>query len=222
MNIPDEWTFHSEEVAGGFDNHVREQLPWYDLLTASVAYIGRNYIPAKGLVYDIGASTGNIGRAIAPYIGTRDAELVAIEESEAMSRLYQGPGKLVVADALDYDFKEFDLAICFLVLMFFPPAKRAEFIQNLKDKMRPGGAIIIVDKCEAPAGYPATVMARLSLSHKIAAGVKPGEVVAKELSLCGVQRPIDPGILGPGAVPFFRFGEFAGWLLDYYTLQNSR
>ena len=56
MDIPREWTFENTDVASGFDRHVREQLPWYDLVTGAVAHIARHYIPKDGLVYDIGAS----------------------------------------------------------------------------------------------------------------------------------------------------------------------
>ena len=48
-----DWTF-KEGFANKFDSHVREQLPWYELVTESVAYITRNYLPKSGLVYDIG------------------------------------------------------------------------------------------------------------------------------------------------------------------------
>ncbi len=220
MRIPDEWTFSNEDVAGAFDQHVREQLPWYDLLTTAVAHIARHYIPSNGLVYDIGASTGNIGTAIEPVLKNRNAEFIAIENSPQMVEQYHGPGSVVLGDALEYQYKEFDLAICFLVIMFFPPAKRKQFIDTLKSRLRPGGAIIIVDKCEASAGYPATVLWRLALSNKVSAGVSAEEIVAKELSLGGVQRPIDPSILGKEAIEYFRFGEFAGWLIDYNSLQR--
>ena len=33
MVVPENWTFESKEVADHFDEHVREQLPWYDLAT---------------------------------------------------------------------------------------------------------------------------------------------------------------------------------------------
>ncbi len=217
MKIPGEWTFRNHDVAESFDRHVREQLPWYDLLTGAVAHIARHYIPAGGLVYDIGASTGNIGRAIEPVLESRSAELIAIENSAQMAGLYEGPGMILIGDALECDYREFDLAICFLVMMFFPPSTRREFVRRLKDKLRPGGAIIVVDKCEAVSGYPATVLWRLALSNKIAAGVDADEIVAKELSLGGVQRPVNPSIFGPDAIEFFRFGEFAGWLIENNT-----
>ena len=45
MKIPNTWTFESVEVADGFDLHVREQLPWYDLVTGAIGQIARHFIP---------------------------------------------------------------------------------------------------------------------------------------------------------------------------------
>ena len=61
----------TSNVARGFDRHVREQLPWYDLATNAILHVARHYIPQDGLVYDFGASTGNIGRALAPILKER-------------------------------------------------------------------------------------------------------------------------------------------------------
>lgn len=213
MDIPREWTFENTKVASGFDRHVREQLPWYDLVTGAVAHIARHYIPRNGLVYDIGASTGNIGQAIEETILERKAKLVGIEASAEMCARYKAPGELVQIDALDYRFQPYDLAICYLVLMFLPVGKRQDFIDYLKSLIKPGGALLIVDKCEAATGYEATVFWRLTLAGKIAAGVDAESVIAKELSLSGVQRPLDPAMLGDDAVQWFRFGDFAGWIV---------
>jgi tRNA (cmo5U34)-methyltransferase len=213
MQIPREWTFENTAVASGFDSHVREQLPWYDLVTGAIAHIARHYIPKSGLVYDIGASTGNIGRAIAETLKERKAHLIGIEESAEMCALYDAPGELVQINALDYRFQPYDLAICYLVLMFLPVERRKTFIDDLRACIKPGGALLIVDKCEASSGYEATVFWRLTLAGKVAAGVDAASVIAKELSLSGVQRPLDPAMLGENASLWFRFGDFAGWII---------
>jgi tRNA (cmo5U34)-methyltransferase len=215
MDIPKEWTFENASVAGSFNSHVREQLPWYDLVTGAVSHIARHYIPQNGLVYDIGASTGNIGKSLEATLNQRSAKLVPIEPSAEMCAQYQGPGKenLVQIDACRYHFEKFDVAICYLVLMFMPITERVAFIEKLKSSLKDGGAIIIVDKCQASTGYQATVLWRLTLAGKVAAGVDAEHIIAKELSLGGVQRPLDPTILGVDAAEWFRFGEFAGWII---------
>lgn len=214
--IPSNWTFRDHGVAEGFERHVREQLPWYDLATGAVAHVARHYIPTGGLVYDLGASTGNIGRAIEPTLDARGAELVSIESSSEMAARYAGPQKsnLKIADARSYPFQPFDLAVLFLTMMFVPVSDRPLLLRNLRDACKPGGAIVVFDKTEAAAGYPATVIWRLALAGKVATGVPAEDIVAKELSLGGVQRPLDPDVLGPDAIEFFRFGEFAGWLIE--------
>ena len=205
-----DWTF---ETLPDFDRHVRAHLPWYDMVTDAVALVARHYIPQGGLVYDIGASTGNVGRAIGATLEEREARLVAIEPCRNLARRYQAPGSLVEADALAFDFAPHDVSILFLTLMFLPVAERAALVARLRRLLRPGGALIVVDKCMPPAGYEAIVHLRLTLAGKVRAGVSAEEIVEKEIALSGVQRPIDIEELGPGALEVFRFGDFAAWII---------
>ena len=217
MNTGD-WTFQTADIARDFDSHVREQLPWYELATGAVAHIARHYIPHGGLVYDIGASTGNIGRALSETLTQREARLVAIEQSAQMVAAYSGPGEIVQADAAGFDFAPFDVAVAFLFLMFVPAGHRRALLQSLCAKIRPGGALIIFDKTEGRGGYLSTVLHRLTIAGKVAQGTPAGEIIAKELSLIGVQRPISESFMSlyasPMAVEVFRFGEFAGWVIE--------
>jgi len=215
MQIPQNWTFENTAIAASFDQHVREQLPWYDLATGAIAHVVRHYLPDGGRCYDIGASTGNVGRAIAETVRERGAELIGIEKAREMAELYDAPGKCLVADALDVEFEPYNIAICFLVLMFLPAGSRREWLQSLANKLRPGGALIIVDKLSAPSGYLGTVLHRMTLAGKVASGVDAAEIIAKELSLSGVQRPVDAQLIAnvtPAPIEIFRFGEFAGWV----------
>lgn len=212
--VPSDWTFRSANVARGFDAHVREQLPWYDLASGAVAHLARHYIPEGGRVYDVGASTGNIGRLIEESLQARHAEFIAIEAAAEMAELYDGPGRLVIADARHVDLEPCDLVVLFLVVMFLPIADRESFLARLYASLRPGGALIVVDKSDDSCGYLATVLRRLTLAGKVATGCEPSEIIAKELSLAGLQRPIRASILPGNPQEFFRFGEFAGWIIE--------
>lgn len=217
MDIPSNWTFETPSVAAGFDRHVREQLPWYDLATNAVTHIARHYIPEGGLAYDLGAATGNIGRAIAPVLADRGARLIGVEPSAEMVKRYEAPGEIVCAKAEDIDYESFDLAVVFLTLMFVEPRKRVQLMNRLRHTCRPGGAIVVFDKLEPTAGYLSTVFYRLTLAGKRAAGVTSEEIVEKELSLSGVQRPIVEQQLGGDAYLWFKFGDFAGWVIERPT-----
>ena len=210
MQIPTDWTFKREDIAAGFDAHVREQLPWYELATNLTAHIARNFLPQDGVLYDIGASTGNIGRALRDVLFRRNIDFHPIDDSQAMKTHYSGPGKLEIADAAGYDYKPFDVAICFLSLMFIPVAQRKGLIANLRAARKLGGAIIVIDKMIPPEGYLATVMSRMTMASKAATSE---DIISKELSLSGIQRPLSLREISP-AVEVFRFGDFAGWVID--------
>ncbi len=214
LQVPRHWTFRSRAVAQHFNAHVREQLPWYDLATGAVAHLGRHYIPRGGTVYDIGASTGNIGLALKETLDQRQARFVAIEESREMADRYQGPPELVVADAVTFDYRPFDFAVCFLVVMFLPVPLRASFLRRITGLIRPGGALVIVDKINTPTGYVGTALRRLAMSWKVESGTDPSDIVRKELSLAGYQRPLNPKMLPRDARPFFQLGEFVGWVIE--------
>lgn len=214
MKIPKNWTFKDQEVAKNFDDHVREQLPWYTLATDAVAHVVRHYLPHNGVVYDIGASTGNIGRAIATTLKDRQAKLYAIEESKHMLDRYQAPGDIIFERAQSVAYKPFDVAVLFLVLMFMSVDDRMELLAKLRARLRRGGVIIIFDKQVAPSGYFGTVLRRLTMDWKLKNGATPEAIVEKELALSGVQRPISSSILGDDACCFFTFGEFGGWVIE--------
>ncbi len=214
FEIPKHWTFRSRAVAKHFDQHVRDSLPFYDLATQAVAHFGRHYIPRGGRVYDIGASTGNIGLALKDTLDQRQARFTAIEESREMAERYQGPPELVVADAVGFEFEPFDFAVCFLVLMFLPVETRGQFLRRLVAMTKPGGALLIVDKVQTPPGYLGTAFSRLTLQQKLAVGAEPEAILRKELSLAGYQRPLDPRMLPHTARAFFQVGEFVGWIVE--------
>jgi tRNA (cmo5U34)-methyltransferase len=218
MKIPADWTFQNIDVAQGFDDHVREQLPWYDLATGAAAHIARHYIPNHGLIYDIGASTGNIARALQSVIEQRNANLIGIEASREMADTYQGPGQIICADAVEFDYQPHDVAIAFLVMMFLPAGKRAALLRRLFDSLNPGGALILFDKVTISSGYLSTILHRLTLAGKLANGADAQDILAKELSLIGIQRPLPERFMDMAspakAVEVFRFGEFAGWVIE--------
>jgi len=80
------------------------------------------------------------------------------------------------------------------------------------------GAVILVDKYspDHDSPYIQTIKRRITLLGKTMSGTPPDEIIEKELSLSGVQRPLDASMfegLGIRRSEFFRFGEFLGWIL---------
>lgn len=214
-----DWTFETEEIANTFDDHVREQLPWYDMATDAVSYIVKNYLPREGLVYDIGSSTGNISRAILPIAIERDAQIIALDSSlqmaTEMAKRFSSCENITVhnSDVTKIDVKQANVYILFLTMMFIPPEHRMNLLDDLRQNLKEGGVIIIVDKVADDYGYFSTVLKRMTMNWKLQQGAKPEDVLNKELSLAGVQIPLNPELIPDGKL-FFRMGEFAGWVID--------
>lgn len=214
MRIPNEggWTFDGEEIGREFDKHVREQLPWYNLATGQIVHLIRHYLPKDGVLYDIGASTGNITCSAMDVITSRRAEAISIEPSKEMVKNFKGAGVVVTETAENFDFKNFDVAVLFLTMMFIPVKNRKKLLDELVNKCNAGGCIIIYDKAPLFSGYMATVMRRLTIAGKVAMSVSPDDIITKELSLSGVQVPYSPNYHNEQRV--FQFGEFCGWVIE--------
>jgi tRNA (cmo5U34)-methyltransferase len=184
-------------------------------MSGAAAHIARHYIPQKGTVLDLGCSTGNTGILLDDCVQSRSVHYIPIDNSSQMIDIYRGPGTPILQDFSDPDWKipEYDVAILFLSLMFTAPHLRPLFIERLLQSKRDGGCVIVVDKSESFGGYIGTIMARLTLAGKLATGTSEVDIVTKELSLMGIQRPLDISQF-PNPVEVFRFGEFAGWVVE--------
>jgi len=205
------WTFEDSDLANHFGDHVKSQLPWYDIATGLVRCIVENYLPDGGVLYDVGASLGNITNACADLIQSRNARAISIEPSKEMCAKWNGYGEMHNKKAEEYAFQGYDVCVMFLTLMFVMPSERNALIENLMAHKREGGALVIVDKFEPPHGYIGTVCRRMTLRQKLAAGESCQDIIDKELSLSGVQRPIERA--PDGAVQFFQVGEFKGYVI---------
>jgi tRNA (cmo5U34)-methyltransferase len=214
------WTFETPEIAAGFDDHVREQLPWYDMVTDAVCYIVRNYLTDDNTVVDVGASTGNMIDKLMPLLLERKAYAVALEKSPTMvdvlKKRFENHHNVSILqeDVRSSGTEQAQVFVVFLTMMFIPVHERKRVIDRLRANLLKGGVLVVVDKVCDHGGYFATVLKRLGMHWKIQQGAELGEVTTKEMSLAGVQIPFDPSMLGSDAKQFFRMGEFAGWVVE--------
>jgi tRNA (cmo5U34)-methyltransferase len=92
-------------------------------------------------------------------------------------------------------------------------ALRSMVVDRMKRALRPGGAVVVFDKMLPRDGFIGTVNYRLTLAAKYEAGAPPEDIIAKELSISGLQRPMSEAEL-TGFTEVFRFGDFAGWVYE--------
>ena len=215
MKMPMNWTFKDKNIANNFDRHVRQHLPWYDLVADAISIIAKHYVKQNSVVYDIGCSTGNMGNQLNDLISERNAQLIAIDNSESMAS--KNPNRIIVDDAASFEYKKFDLAICNLILQFLSYEQQEILMQKLFKQCNEHGAIIVVDKVYNPTESQkmTQIKRHISMNAKLKAGVLHAEITAKELSLIGIQNPINPFKLFKNhqTTQFFIYGEFTGWIV---------
>ena len=199
-----DWSFAN--IPDGFDSHVREQLPWYDLVVDMVSFLVINYARRDAVIYDIGSSTGNVKQLLEDTIHDRTIKYITIDNEECMSAD-------ICANAQDVEYGEFDIAILNLTMMFIQLKDRRKLLDLLYYKMNIGGCLIIVDKFIQPEDYLSTVLRRATIWWKHKNGICGDAIVNKELSLSGVQIPMRHDELPNGSKCFFKFGEFEGYIL---------
>lgn len=216
-DIPQHWTFKDASVATNFDNHVTSQLPWYNMATQLVAHLIKHYISEKGTLYDFGASTGNITSSVQWTLKERNVTAISVDNSAEMLERWKGYGSTLLADLSEFNAQPYDVGVCFLTLMFLPPVKQRETLGRLLRNLNKGGVFILFEKTVCATGYLGVSMFRLTLEQKHRQGVKLDDILSKELSLIGVQRPLteDPAVDKAFKVTqIFQFGDFKGWAIE--------
>lgn len=211
MEIPSSWTFKNKEVATSFDNHVREQLPWYDLASDLTCHLIKSYVPENGLFYDLGCSTGNITKRCSDFLLERKVDCISVDNSEQMGEIFEGVGKFENHNLCKFTAKEYDVAVMFLSLMFVPVYRRKYLIGQMMERQRKGGALIVVDKFTPANGYLSKSISRMTFLNKLNQGCPKDEVIEKEMSLVGVQRPCDFELFEKFE-RWFQVGEFIGYV----------
>jgi len=215
FRAPEHWTFETAYVAGNFDAHVREQLPWYDLATSAARILGAHYLPRGGRAYDIGSGNGNMARAFEAIVAERGIDFTSIESSREMAKTFKGPGRLLVTDACEASYDGADLVVSFLAMIFIPPSERGRLMARIVDGLKPGGAFLMLERITPEDGYVSLACARITMAQKQLQGADPGDIYRKEMSLIGLQRPIErAALLKAGFSEWFRLANFAGFIYE--------
>lgn len=217
MDIPKSWTFKNKEVVIDFDDHVREQLPWYDLVGEIIVHLVNSYAQEGSLIYDLGASIGNTESLLKKLIINRQISYIPIDNSKEMKEMYKGNSELIISNIDEFNFEYFDVAISNLCLMFLPYKRRYKVLNMLKNKMKSNGCLIVIDRfIDEKDRYLSQVLHKLAMKFKMKT-TDAKKILEKELSLSGVQFPMLETELDIFVShKIFQVGHFKGFICFKY------
>ena len=145
----------SSKVAGVFDDMVNRSVPFYEEMQRMIGELAADHAMEGSSIYDLGCSTGNtlismhgtVASTI-PFIGIDDShdmlskcrqKLAALEIDRSM--------ELVVADLnKEVPIENASVVVLCLTLQFVRPMNREKLVQQIFAGLRPGGALLLIEK----------------------------------------------------------------------------
>lgn len=149
-------------------------------------------------VLDLGCGTG-VG-TLALSRALPDAQLVACDPSASMVAAARSRCEAAGANAqllvgglgaVPEDMR-FDIIVCTLVLHFIPPDQRDGFLTAIRDRLRPGGALIVSVLGRSRDRTVQGVWTQIRRHHATSRGITPAEIAAREAETSGKAHPLLP------------------------------
>lgn len=202
-------------------------VPGYEELQDLVALAATAAAPASSSsVLDLGCGTGAGTAALARRLP--DAQLIACDPSAAMVAAARarceatGVRAHFVAGGLAAvpDDARFDVVVCTLVLHFIPPDERVMFLSSIRERMRPGGALILSALGRSTDPAVQAVWTQIRRHHATSRGITSGELAAREAETKGKVHPLLPEEVHAAldsagfsdAVPLYQLLAIHSWL----------
>lgn len=198
-------------IASKFDDHVRANVPYYDEVQNLVAFLSDWYIGRDSLILDLGCATGETSSLIADrHSQLKGLHFVLMDESKAMldkawdkmakhkiENCGFGGTKISyeihcgdIIDPIPDKFHNASFAVMAFTLQFVPIAHRMKVLKNVKQSLRSGGALCLIEKVEGGVAEFERAFMRILDERKMLAGMDAGAVVHKEQAIRGRLVPL--------------------------------
>ena len=145
----------TSKVANVFDDMVARSVPYYIEMQRMIGELAADHYQENSNVYDLGCATGTTMMVMNETIPD-NIRFVGVDDSAAMlekcrTKLEQAgftrPFDLEVADLNgEVDIKDASIVVLCLTLQFVRPIYRERLVNKIHSALKPGGALIIVEK----------------------------------------------------------------------------
>lgn len=188
-----------DKVASVFSDMINRSVPGYATILSMIGVLAARFCVPGSRIYDLGCSLGGASLAMAHQIAHQDYELLAIDNSPAMtSRLetllasenYAGmPIRVSCEDICHVEISNASVVVLNFTLQFIAPDKRDALIKSIAEGLQPGGILILSEKIRFPAEPLNELFIDLYHEFKQAQGYSALEVAQKRAALENVLIP---------------------------------
>jgi len=197
----DVWTFKSDNVAKNFDIHVRQSVPLYDELQRMTLELSQYFIRDNDSVMDLGISTGTTFNKLNESSCRKNLNYLGIDESNQMiEQAKNNLQHISKKELINYDLNKglpdseikgpFSLVTSIFTLQFVYLENRKKLLREVYEKLRDGGAVILIEKILGNDSHFNEMMIDLYQDMKIRNGLDPTNNQKKSKSLRGIMSPL--------------------------------
>lgn len=188
-----------DKVASVFSDMINRSVPGYATILSMIGVLAARFCVPGSRIYDLGCSLGGSSLAMAHQIEHKEYELLAIDNSPAMTSRLETllaseasaamPIRVSCADICEVDISNASVVVLNFTLQFIAPDKRDALIKKIADGLQPGGILILSEKIRFPAEPLNDLFIDLYHEFKQAQGYSALEVAQKRAALENVLIP---------------------------------
>lgn len=224
---PDRFRF-DEAVARVLPDMLRRSIPGYSSLLHLIGVLAGQVVQPKSRVYDLGCSLGAVTLAVRHGVGTRETQIIAVDNSPAMVKRCREivsadsglcPVEVVEGDIVDLDISRASLVVLNFTLQFVPPEQRGQILKRIADALVPGGVLVLSEKTTAQNADLDEFWLKMHDAFRSSNGYSEIEMSRKREALERVLVPQTPAayeelLSEVGLVPieWFRCLNFVSWV----------
>ena len=180
-----------KNVAENFDVHVLKSVPFYKISHDLSLKISEFFLKDKSICYDIGCSNGSLLNKISKK-NKKKINYIGIDSSQAMIDIAKKNFpkiKFIKKNLNQVALKKCDLVLSLYTLQFIEPKYRQKVLTNIYRSLNWGGALILFEKIRGADARFQDILNFLYFDFKSEQGIKPTEIINKEISLRSVMEP---------------------------------
>jgi tRNA (cmo5U34)-methyltransferase len=186
------WIFN-KNVAVSFDKHVRQSIPFYNLIQQYITSLSEWFVKEGSIIYDLGCSTGETAKNIIKlpsnkkklftYYGLdNSSEMINLAKKKIVSKNC----KFKIANINRVRFKKnSDLFISLLLFPFLNLNNRESLLQKIFNSLKKGGALIVVDKIYSSDPNMQDIFNQIYFDSKVENKLTNNQILNKAKSLRG-------------------------------------
>lgn len=221
------WEF-DQSVTDCFDDMLQRSIPNYLGMRSACALVADGYVVPGSTVLDIGCSRGEvIAEMQGRWSRSMDVKYRGLEVSKPMldaaRERFANDDSVRIQDVdlrASFSYSNVSVAFAVLTLQFTPIEHRARIVYDIYNSLRPGGAMILVEKVLGETAGMHGMMDSIYLDFKRRSGYTEEEIARKKLSLEGrlvsVTANANEALLKAGGFSdvecFWRWMNFAAWV----------